>query len=183
LLEIESLISLAVTMAGGGADPFNWQYVGKHAANLAILIFVLAYFLKTPVRRFLMERRGKIASKIESSEKEITEAKALYDQYMAKMSSLEQEIRDLKESIHNEAELERQEITKQAEISAQKIREDAKETIKSETARAKHQIQSEVVELAMELAENLIKSNLNESDSKRIVEDFVREVNESKWQQ
>ncbi|NIP38145.1 MAG: ATP synthase F0 subunit B [Candidatus Dadabacteria bacterium] len=183
MVEIESLISLAVTMAGGGADAFNWEYVGKHSANLALLIIVLAYFLKTPIKNFLMERRGQIASKIESSEKEITEAKALFDEYMAKMNNLEKEVNDLKESIKSEAELERQEIIKQAEISAQKIREDAKETIKSETAKAKHQIQGEVVELAMELAENLIKSNLNESDSKRIIEDFVREVNETKWQQ
>ncbi|NIP38289.1 MAG: ATP synthase F0 subunit B [Candidatus Dadabacteria bacterium] len=183
MVEIEGLISLAVTMAGGGADAFNWQYVGKHAANLAILVGVLVYFLKKPVKNFLMERRGQIASKIESSEKEITGAKALFDQYMAKMNNLEQEIKDLKDTIKNEAELERQEIIKQAELSAQKIREDAKETIKSETAKAKHQIQGEVVELAMQLAENLIKSNLNESDSKRIIEDFVSEVNETKWQQ
>ncbi len=79
--------------------------------------------------------------------------------------------------------MERQEIIRQAEISAQKIREDATETIKSETAKAKHQIQGEVVELAMELAENLIKNNLNEADSRRIIEDFVKEVNETKWQQ
>ena len=66
---------------------------------------------------------------------------------------------------------------------AKKIREDAKETIKSETTKAKHEIQNEVVDLAMELAEKLIKSNLNETDSKRIVQDFVSEVNETKWQQ
>ncbi|NIT12755.1 MAG: hypothetical protein GTN99_00450 [Candidatus Dadabacteria bacterium] len=183
MIELESLISLAVTMADAGADAFNWQYVGKHAANLTILVLLLVYLLKTTVKNFLMDRRGQIASKIESSEKEITEAKAHFDQYMAKLSNIEKEIEDLKESIRNEAEMERQEIIRQAEISAQKIREDATETIKSETAKAKHQIQGEVVELAMELAENLIKNNLNEADSRRIIEDFVKEVNETKWQQ
>ena len=184
MLEIESLIGLILTTSpGAGPDPFNWVYVGKHTANLAILVFVLVYFIKTPLKNYLMERRGEIAKKIESSEKEITEAKGLFDQYMEKMNNLEKEIIDLKESIKNEADIERQEIIKQAEVSAKKIRKDAKETIKSETAKAKHEIQNEVVDLALQLAENLIKSNLNESDSKRIVEDFVSEVNETKWQQ
>jgi len=169
--------------SGGSPDPFNWVYVGKHTVNLAILIFALVYFLKTPVKNFLIERRNLIANKIESSEREITEAKGLFDQYMEKMNNLEKEIRGLKESIKNEADIERQEIIKQAEISAKKIREDAKETIKTETAKAKHEIQNEVVNLAIELAENLIKSNLIENDSKRIVEDFVKEVNETTWQQ
>jgi F-type H+-transporting ATPase subunit b len=184
LLEIESLIGLLLTAASGaGPDPFNWEFVGKHTANLAILVFVLVYFLKTPVKNFLMERRGQIAKKIESSEKEITEAKGVFDEYMEKMNNLGKEIDDLKESIKNEAEIERQEIIKQAEVSAKKIREDAQQTIKSETAKAKHEIQNEVVDLALQLAENLIKSNLNETDSKRIVEEFVKEVNETKWQQ
>lgn len=182
MVEIESLIGLIITTVGG-ADPFNWGYVGKHTANLAILVFVLAYFLKTPLKNFLMDRRGQIANKIESSEKEITEAKDLFDRYMEKLNNLEKEISDLKESIKNEADIERQEIIKQAEISAKKIREDAKLTIKSETARAKHEIQNEVVDLALQLAENLIKSNLNETDNKRIVEEFISEVNQTKWQQ
>lgn len=183
MLEMESLISLALTTAGGGVDPFNWIYVGKHTANLAILLFVLVYFLKTPLKNFLMSRRGQMADRIDSSQKEIAVAKALFDQYMEKMNNLEREIKDLKDSIKNEAEMERQEIIKQAEISAKKIREDAEQTIKSEAAKVKHEIQEEVVDLAVQLAENLIKRNLNESDSTRIIEDFVREVNETKWQQ
>ena len=192
MLEIESLIGLILTTSpGAGPDPFNWVYVCKHTANLAILVFVLVYFIKTPLKNYLMDRRGEIAKKIESSKNEITEAKGLFDKYMEKMNNLkkekkkklEKEIKDLKESIKNEGDIERQEIIKQEEILAKNIREDSKETIKSETAKAKHEIQNEVVDLALQLAENLIKSNLNESDSKRIVEDFVSEVNETKWQQ
>jgi len=179
---IESIIGLIITTASGG-DAFNWIYVGKHTVNLAILLGVLAYFLKAPIKNFLIERRVIMSSKIEESKKEITEAKSVYDRYIEKMNNLENEITDLKQSIKNDAEIERQGIIKQAEISAIKIREDAREMIKAETAKAKNEIQNEVVNLAIELAENLIKSNLNESDSKRIVEDFVEEVNETKWQQ
>ena len=61
---IESIIGLIITTASG-VDAFNWIYVGKHTVNLAILLGVLAYFLKAPIRNFLIERRVIMSSKIE----------------------------------------------------------------------------------------------------------------------
>lgn len=184
MLELDSLSGLLLTLASGGAgDPFNWTYVFKHTVNLFILILVLVYFLKTPVKNFLMERRGVIAKKIEDSRKEITEAKQTYDLYMEKMGNLENEIKDLKDTIKKEAEVERQEIIRQAEISANKMRVDARETIKSEAVKAKQEIQNEVVTLAVKLAEDILKNKIDESDNKRLIEKFVQEVDNSKWHQ
>lgn len=184
MLGVDSLYGLLLTFSSGGAgDPFNWSYVFKHTVNLLILIFVLFYFLKNPLKSFLMDRRGVIAKKIEDSKKEIAEAKQTYDLYMEKMSNLDNEIRELKDTIKKEAEIERQEIIKQAEISAIKMREDARETIKSEAAKAKQEIQNEVVTLAIKLAEDILKNNLDESDNKRMIEKFVQEVDNTKWHQ
>ena len=181
--EIHSLSGLILMLASEAGDPFNWTYVFKHAVNLLILIFVLVYFLKNPVKSFLMDRKGVIAKKIEDSKKEITEAKQTYDLYMEKMSNLENEIKELKDSIKKEAEIERQEIISQAEISASKMRKDAQETIKSEAAKAKQEIQNEVVTLAVKLAEDILKKNLDQSDNKRMIEKFVQGVNNTKWHQ
>lgn len=184
MLEVDSLSGLLLILASGGAgDPFNWSYVFKHTVNLFILIIILVYFLKSPVKNFLMERRGEIAKKIEDSRKEITEAKQTYELYMEKMSNLENEIKELKDTIKKEAEIERQEIIRQAEISAAKMREDARETIKTEAAKAKQEIQNEVVTLAVKLAEDILKNNLGESDNKRMIEKFVQEVDNTKWHQ
>ena len=183
MLEIHGLSGLLYTLATEAGDPFNWSYVFKHTVNLLILIFVLVYFLKNPVKSFLMDRKGEIAKKIEDSKKEITEAKQTYDLYMEKMSNLENEINELKDTIKKEAEIERQEIIKQAEISSSKMRKDAQETIKSETAKAKHDIQNEVVTLAVKLAEDILKKNIDESDSKRMIEKFVEGVDNTKWHQ
>ena len=106
---IESIIGLIITTASG-VDAFNWIYVGKHTVNLAILLGVLAYFLKAPIKNFLIERRVIMSSKIEESKKEITEAKSVYDRYIEKMNNLENEISNLKQSIKTMLRLKNREL-------------------------------------------------------------------------
>lgn len=179
------MISLIITGAteevGHG---FNWPFVGEHAVNFILLFAVLAYFLKEPIRNFLIERRGIIANEIEEAKKTIDEAKKRYEEYSKKIKRMDEEIKSLNETIRKEGQVERQEILRQAEITSQKIGEEVRETIKLETAKARREIQSEVVSLAVGLAESIIRQNLKESDERRFVDDFIKKVEEEKkWDQ
>jgi len=178
------VISLVIAGAAEEGYGFNWTFVGEQTVNLVILIVVLAYYLKEPLRNFLIERRGIIGNEIEEAKKAIDEAKKRYEEYEGRMKKIEDEVKSLKETIRREGEIERGEILRQAEVASQKIKEEAKETIKLETAKAKREIQSEVVSLAVGLAESIIKQNLKESDERRFMEDFIKKVEEEeKWHQ
>lgn len=179
------MISLIITGATEAAgDGFNWTFVGEHAVNFIILFAVLAYFLKEPIRNFLIERRGIIGNEIEEAKKTIDEAKKKYEDYAEKMKKMDEEIISLKETIRKEGEVEREEILRQAENTSQKIAKETRETIKLETAKARREIQSEVVSLAVGLAESIIRQNLKESDERRFIEDFIKKVEEEKkWDQ
>lgn len=177
-LEIISLI--ITTVAEGEGHGFNWTFVGEHAVNFIILFAVLAYFLKEPLRNFLVERRGIIGNEIEEAKKTIEEAKKRYEDYAEKMKKMGEEIKSLKETIRKEGAVEREEILRQAEVTSQKIRDDARETIKLEAAKARREIQSEVVSLAVGLAESIIKQNLKESDERQFIEEFIKKVEEEK---
>ncbi|MGH7791188.1 MAG: F0F1 ATP synthase subunit B [Thermodesulfobacteriota bacterium] len=179
------MISLIVAGATEGTGHgFNWTFVTEHAVNFVILVAVLAYFLKEPIRNFLIERRGIIGNEIEEAKKAIDEAKKRYEEYAEKMRKMGEEIKSLSETIRKEGQVEREEILRQAEVTSQRIREEARETIKLETAKARREIQSEVVSLAIGLAESIIKQNLEETDERRLVEEFIKKVEEEKkWDQ
>ena len=179
------IISLIITSATEGqGHGFNWTFVGEHTVNFIILFSVLAYFLKEPLRNFLVERRGIIGNQIQEAKKAIDEAKQRYEDYAYKLKKMDDEIWSLKETIRKEGEVEREEILKQAEATSHKIAEEAKETIKLEAAKARREIQSEVVSLAVGLAEGLIKQNLDEADERQLIEDFITKVKEEKkWDQ
>jgi F-type H+-transporting ATPase subunit b len=177
------LISLLITTATEEGGRFNWKYVAEYTVNFIILLSVLTYYLKEPVRNFLIERRGIIGNAIDEAEKVIREAKKRYEEYAMKMNNIEQEISTLREILKKEGEIERNEILRHAELASQKIIEEARETIRLETAKARVEIQSEAVSLAIGLAQGILKHNLKESDEGRFIDDFVKKVDQEKWHQ
>lgn len=162
---------------------FDWRFVMEHAVNLIILLGVLVYFLKTPVKNFLVERRGTIGHEIDVAQKAIGEAKSKYEEYAKKLQAIETEINSLKNSLHMQGEAERNEILKQAEVVSQNVRKEAKEIIALQVERARREIQTEVVNLALGNAEDVIRRNLGDSDKERFVREFTKNIEEQKWHQ
>lgn len=176
---IINLILTGAAEEGGG----NWQFVLEHAVNLLILLGVLVYFLKTPVKNFLVERRGSISHEIDTAQKTIGEAKSKYDEYTKKLQAIESEINALKETLRKQGETERAELLKQAEAASETIRKEARETIALQTERARREIQTEVVSLALGDAEALIRQNLGDADKERYVQEFTKNIEDEKWHQ
>jgi F-type H+-transporting ATPase subunit b len=162
---------------------FDWRFVMEHTVNLIILLGVLVYFLKTPVKNFLLERRGTIGHEIDVAQKTISEAKSKYEEYAKKLQAIETEINSLKMSLRMQGEAERGEILKQAEAISQNVRKEAKEIIELQTERARRDIQTEVVNLALASAEDVIRRNMGDSDKERYVQEFTKNIEEEKWHQ
>jgi F-type H+-transporting ATPase subunit b len=178
------LLNLIITVAtDDGGHSFNWRDVAYQAVNLTILLLVLVYYLKQPVKNFLIERRGIIGNEIDDAQKAIAEAKKVHAEYEEKLKHLDAEIKSLKESIQEQGEIERKEILKQAEITSEKVRAEARESIELESARARRAIQSEAITLALDIAEELIKQHISSSDKDKIIENFVKRMDEEKWHQ
>ena len=177
------LLNLIITFATGEGHTFNWRDVAYQAVNLTILLLVLVYYLKQPIKNFLIERRGIIGNEIDDAQKAIAEAKKIHADYEEKLKNLDAEIKSLKESIQEQGEVERKEILKQAEIASEKIRAEARESIELESARARRAIQSEAITLAIDIAEDLIKRHLSSSDKEKMIENFLKRMDEEKWHQ
>ena len=177
------LLNLIITLATDEVHTFNWRDVTYQAVNLTILLLVLVYYLKQPIKNFLIERRGIIGNEIDDAQKAIAEAKKIHAEYEEKLKHLDAEIKSLKESIREQGEVERKEILKQAELASEKIMAEARESIELESARARRAIQSEAIKLALDIAEDLIKQHLSPSDKDKTIENFVKRMDEEKWHQ
>lgn len=177
------ILNLLITAAAEGGGVFNWRFVMEHAVNLLILIGVLVYFLKTPVKNFLMERRGSIGYEIDEAQKTIAQAKSKYEEYAQKLKAIETEIASIKETLLKQGETERAEILKQADAASENIKREVRDSIVMETERAKREIQSEVVDIALGNAGDIIRQSLGESDKERFVEEFTKNIEEGTWRQ
>ena len=161
---------------------FDWWYVGKYALNLVLLIGLLVYLLRKPFGEFLRNRKERLRSEVARAEEASEKARAAFEEYSAKLDAVSSEIGSLTENIRKQGETERAELVSQARKSGEAIRKEVEDTIRLETARAVSEIQAEVVESAVALAEKMIKEKVDRNFTSGSVGDFVKTVEEGRWQ-
>ena len=177
------ILSYVVANAPGGGGQFNWSFVIKHALNLAILIGILVYFLRIPIKGALEKRRSNLSREIDEAKQSIETAKVKYDEYSQKLDQLGTEIAELKDSISKLGETEKDEIITNARQTCELIKKDSKETIELEAFRAKQEIQEEVVKNSLEMAESLIREKMDSSYNSKAVDNLINQIEDGKWLQ
>lgn len=181
---MQELLQIALVGASEGAGGyFNWGFFFKHLVNLILLLLVLGYFLRVPVRNFLLERRGLIAREIDEAQAKYDASKERHKEYSERMKNIDREIKSIGEDIRRGAEIERRELLEHADRTAKRIVEDARETLRLEGEKARQEIQEEAIALAVALSERLISEKMNRADEKGLIDQFVKITEEEKWHQ
>lgn len=156
---------------GGIFDEYKWKVV-----NFAILVFVLVWFTRKPLKDFLRKR----TEVIEKTLKEAQEAKelaqkalsAVEDRLKLKDKEIEEILARSKESATSEKEL----LIKQGEQMREKILEQAKSNIDYELRLAKDSIKAEAAEIAIELAEKKLREKLTKEEQIRLIEESLKRM-------
>ena len=181
--DLEILNFILTTAAEGGHHSFNWSFVIKHAVNLLILIGIIVYFARIPIKGALEKRRENLSREINEAKEAIDTAKNKFDEYSEKLKDLDSEISKLRESVQNLGESEKNEIITQAEQTCELIKKESKETIELEALRARQEIQEEVVNSSIGLAEKIIMQKMGETYNSKAIDTLIAQIEEEKWQQ
>ena len=158
---------------GGITREVFWQIV-----SFVLLVTLLIYVLKKPVRAFLLKRQGEIKNSLEQSAKKEEESRAHFDKWEEKLNSLSQEIDNLHQEISQEAEVERKRIIERAQEEGDRIRKQAQVVAEQEVRKARFILRKEMVDLSMEMAEKLLREATQPQDQEKLVEEFMGKVRE-----
>ncbi len=162
---------------------FDWVFVVKYAVNLGLLLALIIYLVRKPFLAFLKNRKERLRSEVDRAAAAAEQAKTTLEEYSAKLDAVASEITALSENIRKQGETERDELVSAAEKSCEMIKKEVEDTIRLETTKAVSEIQSEVVDSALELAEKRIRERVDEDFTAGSVDDFVKMIEEGKWQQ
>ncbi|MFO7811941.1 MAG: F0F1 ATP synthase subunit B [Pelovirga sp.] len=146
--------------------------------NFSIVVAILVYFLKKPIRNALSGRRDDIEKTLAEAKKAKEEAEAKFAEYDKKLNLATQEIAAISASIRKEAEMEKQKIIENAREQAVKIEQDAEKAAALEVAKARLSLQQEAVQLAVGVAEDLLKKNFTKDDDSRLIDEYMQKVGE-----
>jgi F-type H+-transporting ATPase subunit b len=144
---------------------------------LFILTLVVSYFAYFPVRDFVRARKKYIKDNIDNSEKANKDAQTILAKANEKLSHSKEKGQEILKDYTNKASQEKTEILKSAQDKASKIIEDAHVRIKADEVEMKEKLQDEISTIAMAAAEKLIKENISSDSNKKMVDEFIKELN------
>ncbi|WP_053954734.1 F0F1 ATP synthase subunit B [Inediibacterium massiliense] len=150
--------------------------------NTFILYIVLKKLLFKPVKEFMENRQNNIVKSIEEAEKKNKFADEMKKEYQGRIDSIEQQGRKMIEEASKKAEQRASSIVKEAEEEASKVMKRVQEETKREHEKLIHTLKDEVASLAVMAAGKIVNENLKEENHQKLIQDFLDEVGDAKWQ-
>ncbi len=159
---------------GSGVAELLWT-----ALNLALLLGVILYFGRKPVRAFFADRRHRIQHELAETERLKNEIERQLAAWQRKLAGLDQELERLGRLTLEQAEAERDRILADARAAAERIRRDARAVIEQELRRSRDALRAEAAELTVRLAGELLSRQVSDADRERLLDEFIQGVEQS----
>lgn len=165
--------------ASSGYDPLSpakLKDLGWRVMNFVALMIILIKFVKKPLANALSARKQGIADQFEGLNERRAEVQANYQKCEEKLSQIDSEVTRIIDNAKAQGETEKARIIEDANRSATDIKRKAELSIQFEISESRMRLQAEIADQATQMAEALIRRNLQEADQNKIVEDYLDKV-------
>lgn len=151
--------------------PFGFALI-----NFAVFLFILNKLAGKSFKEFLANRHLEVRKALDRARELEKQAQDQLSEYEKKSQAMTAEVDELLKSMKAQAEIERQKIIAKAEAEADKLLKDAEAQVEQTIEGAKRDLERKTALLAVDLAEKLVASRLNDHDQRNLVERFVNQV-------
>lgn len=163
--------------AGGHGDAanhgINWFVLGSMFTNFVLFFGFLYVKLKKPVGTALENRRVDMAKRLEEAQAKQREAEARLAEYKAKLANLEDEVKRVVSSYEAEAKADAERMQADTEKAIERLQRESEITIQQEVRKAETVIRESAVKATLEAAEALIKDRITDADHRRLVDQYI----------
>jgi F-type H+-transporting ATPase subunit b len=167
--------------------PFNFADFGNkevtpYAAlliNFALLVGMYYLMGRKGVADGLKKRRERVAKEIEEAQRMLEEAEERAKTYQSKLKNLEGELENARKALQEAGKGERDRIVREAEEKAERMKRDATFLVEQEVKQMREDLTREAVALAMQAAEEVLKTKVTDADHDRLAQDFLSELDKS----
>ncbi len=167
-----TLVAATPALAGG----FEWQVQGFQIIDVIILVALVGAFAKKPAQDFLKNRHEAARKEMDEAMSVKTSASARLERYEGALANLSTEVEDLNASFKSDGEREAARIQREGDSAAEKIRRDSAETLSREATQLKGEIERSVAIKALDRAEALIQSRLDEKSHRALIGSFISDL-------
>ena len=147
--------------------------------NFVLLFGGLAYYLRRPLREFLQARTRGIQEGLANGKRAREEAEEKMSAIEDRLTRLDEEIDGLRQEATRESEEERRRIIDSSHADAEKVVAMARREIEGLQRSARTELKAHVARLAVRLAEERLRRDLDPDQNQRIISRFVQSLKEN----
>ena len=144
--------------------------------TFAIFVGFTMKFVWPPLRNAMEERRHKIAEGLASADRAARELELAKRQSSEILREAREKSATIVENAYSRAHKIDEQAKENAFASAEKIKTVAMAEIEQEKVKAKAKLKNELADLAILAATKIISSEVNQKESKKILNDFISKV-------
>ena len=160
---------------GGGLISVDWS-LAVQMVNFLFLLAILYRFLYKPLLTKMEERTAAIKASLEAADAARAEAARQQEENASRLRAAYAEAQAIREAALKEAGDEQRKLVETARREAHQLVETAKAQMEADVRRAREELRREVSDLAISVAEKLVRKSLRDDDHRRIVEDSIARI-------
>ena len=161
-------------------DEINWFEFGgdyppliANIINLAVMLFILWYFARKPVREYFSDRSRKIRQALEETEKMKKEAEEKYRRISDRLDNIDTEIESLKKELIAAAVADNERVISEARSHAELVRSSALRLVEQEKEVMLEKLKREIADKVVERAAGIAREKISKQDHDRLTKDAV----------
>jgi len=174
-----TLLIAAAAAASGGHELTVGEHLRRvltHFINFVIFVGLLVYFIRRPLKDFLANRRLTISQQLDESRDMMADAQTRFDEIEERLAAFGDELEEMLQRVREDCATERERSIANAERAAVALKEAAERGVDKELDKAKHELRTETVELAMDLAEQVLRSQVTAEDHRRLTGEYFERI-------
>jgi F-type H+-transporting ATPase subunit b len=178
-LVVTLLASDVQAAAESGAEGGVLSMVAK-LVNFALLVGLLAYFLKSPLAAYLASRSTQIRQDLVTAAEMRATASARLAEIQRRMQALPGELEALKQRGAEDVEAEKARIARAAALERERLLEHTRREIASRLRIATRELTAHAADLAVGVARRRIEQSITPDDQLRLVERYAAQLRETR---
>lgn len=159
-----------------GIDPWTALFT---FCNMMITFAVLKKFLFKPVKKMIDDRQTEIDTMYADADAAKQKAAELEQEYQQHLQSIRDERDTLLREATARAQKREEEIVGEARAEAAALRAVAEADIAQERKKAVNDLKNEIGGIAVDIAGKVVEREINETDHKALIDEFIRNVGDA----
>lgn len=145
------------------------------------LFLIASHLLFNPVRDMMQNRQNRIKSELESATADMENARALKEEYEAKLKEIDKEAEAILGEARKKALANENKIISDAKEEAARIIERAGVEAELEKSKAVDEVKREMVVLASLMAGKVVNAAIDTTVQDSLIEETLKEIGEGTW--